>query len=86
MVNVPKSFQDYDDDDEKIEFRKNRVKLWVALKEISDNHTPKLEGERLVSHMIEHYGIKLIRFGIFFTDEYEIVDEEKYTLFRLKYY
>ena len=32
MSNIPKSFQDYDDDDPAIHFRKNRWKYWNLLK------------------------------------------------------
>lgn len=37
MSNIPKDFQDYDDDGPEMEFRKNRWNYWEALKKFAKN-------------------------------------------------
>ena len=94
MTNIPKSFQDYDNKDPSIEFRKNRWDYWAALKkaridfmkDISD-----LSGQFDAfdfDNWLEHnYGFKInvTSSDGTITDSYVVVDEKKYLIFLLKY-
>lgn len=94
MTNIPKSFQDYDNNDPYIEFRKNRWDYWAALKkaridfmkDISD-----LSGQFDAfdfDNWLEHnYGFKInvTSSDGTITDSYVVVDEKKYLIFLLKY-
>ena len=81
-------FQDYDDDDPEIKFRRNRWKYWAALKKIQKEY--HATGKDFTPHnfqdyMEEHYGIQLNLVDGNITDGYQIVDEKKYLVFLLKF-
>ena len=92
MSNIPKSFQDYDDDDPKIEQRKKRWNYWAALKNIRKEYLAdcaSLQGQfdayDFESYVEANYGIKMNLVDGNITDGYEITDEQKYLIFLLKY-
>jgi hypothetical protein len=70
--------------DESDDRRHKRDKYWQTLGKIAKSLNGR-ESEIDV-YMLEHYGIKMIRdeFGLIAT-EYEVVDQEKYLIFVLKY-
>ena len=88
MSNIPKSFQDYDDDDPAIHFRKNRWKYWNLLKlvrvEFMEDKT-QFDGYDFESYIQDKYGIKMNMLDGNISDGYEIVDEQKYLIFLLRF-
>jgi len=88
VSNITKSFQDYDDDDPQIHFRKNRWKYWNLLKLV---RTEFMEGRKefdaydFESYIQDKYGIKMNMLDGNITDGYEIVDEQKYLIFLLRF-
>ena len=88
VSNIPKDFQDYDDDDPQIHFRKNRWKYWNLLKLV---RTEFMEGRKefdaydFESYIQGKYGIKMNMLDGNITDGYEIVDEHKYLIFLLRF-
>jgi hypothetical protein len=90
MVNVPHDFQDYDDDDPNIEYRRNRTKYWAALKEIRKEYAienKQIYDQYFVQWVEEKYGFIIIKNLIngSISDMYTIVDEAKFIFFKLKY-
>ena len=88
MVNVPKSFQDYDDDDPNIEQRKARWKFWEVLKTLRTEFLKEhddFHAEEFVDWVRKTHGIALELNATGITDNYIIVDEKKYIIFKLKY-
>lgn len=92
MANIPKSFQDYDDDDTNIEKRKYRYEYWSALKVIREEFMSSLPKDTgfdaydFDEYLNDKYGIKLNFFGDrMITDEFIITDEKKYLIFVLKF-
>jgi hypothetical protein len=91
MVNVPKDFKDYDEDDPEITFRKNRQKYWESLtqlrKEFLEIVTDEFRDAEDFYKWVEDtqgFKVKLNEEG-FISDNYEIVDEQKYIVYILKY-
>lgn len=88
MVNVPKDFKDYDDDDPYIESRKNRYMFWDTLKqlrvEFMETHD-EFHAEDFIEWINEKFGIKVQMNATGITDTYAITDEKKYIFFKLKY-
>jgi hypothetical protein len=88
MSNIPKSFQDYDDDDPAIHFRKNRWKYWNLLKlvrvEFMEDKT-HFDGYDFEMYLKNKYGIKMNMLDGSISDGYEIVDEQKYLIFLLRF-
>ena len=87
MASIP-PFQDYDDDDPEIEFRRNRWKYWAALKKIRREYQAtgeEFDAYNFEGYMEEQYGIKLNLVDGNITDGYRIVDEKKYLVFLLKF-
>lgn len=83
-----KRFQDYEEDDPDIEFRKNSWEFWNALKKCREeyhNEVKEFDGNGFTLWLKERYGINLQFFGSHITDKYEIVDEQKHLMFLLKY-
>lgn len=88
-MKVSKEFQDYDDDDPDIEKRKNRYKFWSTLKTLreecmeetgSSNHTD------FITWLENKYGFIPIETDEgMITDNYIVVDDKKFLIFRLKY-
>jgi hypothetical protein len=88
MSNIPKSFQDYDDDDPEIHFRKNRWKYWNLLKLVRVEfmaNRKEFDGYDFESYIQEKYGIKMNMLDGNISDGYEIVDEQKYLIFLLRF-
>jgi len=89
-MKVPHDFQDYDDDDPEIDFRRMRDKFWAALRECRRDWFKNVNPDSLlnpdfVNFLQETYGMKIILHDDMITDKFEIVDEKLYTFFLLKY-
>lgn len=92
MTKISKDFQDYDDDDPEIHYRKNRWKYWEALKKVRVEYMEtldKLEGQfdayDFEDYLENNYGIKMNIVNGNITDGYKIVDEKLYLIFLLKW-
>lgn len=92
MSNIPKDFQDYDDDDPNIEQRKRRWDYWAALKLIRKEYMQDisdLDGQfdayDFEDYIEENYGIKMNIVDGNITDGYKVMDEKKYIIFLLKF-
>ena len=93
MVKVGKEFGgDIDPDDPDIAFRKHRWTYWEALKEIRAEYATTISPNESLfdpykfSEYIESkYGIKMHTSHDNITDKYDIVDEQKYLIFLLKW-
>jgi hypothetical protein len=89
-VNIPKDFQDYDDDGPEMEFRKKRWDYWAALKQIrreylQDAATVDFDAYDFEDYIEANYGIKMNIVDGNITDGYKVMDEKKYLIFLLKY-
>jgi hypothetical protein len=86
--NITKSFQDYDDDDPELHFRKNRWKYWNLLKlvrkEFMEDKT-QFDAYDFETYIENKYGIKMNMVNGNITDGYQIVDEQKYLIFLLRF-
>jgi hypothetical protein len=87
-----KPFQDYDDDDPNIDFRKKRWDYWAALKQIRKEYMQDiaaLDGQfdayDFEDYIEANYGIKMNVVNGNITDGYKVMDEKKYLIFLLKY-
>jgi hypothetical protein len=88
MVNVPKDFQDYDDDDPDLKKRQARWDFWEVLKKLRKEFTDaglEFDAGDFIAWIEEKYGFRLVLNDTGITDDYEIVDEQKYLIFRLRY-
>jgi hypothetical protein len=88
MVNVPKSFQDYDDDDPEFEKRQARWDYYETLKKLRKEFTEdgrNFDADEFIVWIEEKYGFKLILNDAGITDNYTVSDKEKYLIFRLRY-
>lgn len=92
MSNIPKDFQDYDDDGPEIEFRKKRWDYWAALKLVRKEYMQDisdLDGQfdayDFEDYIEENYGIKMNIVDGNITDGYKVMDEKKYIIFLLKF-
>ena len=90
-MNIP-PFQDYDDDDPDIDFRKNRWDYWSALKlvrkeymETLDALAGQFDAYDFEDYIEANYGIKMNIVDGNITDGYKVMDEKKYLIFLLKY-
>ena len=91
-MNIPKDFQDYDDDDPNIEQRKRRWDYWAALKLIRKEYMQDISdlGGQFDAYDFEdyieaNYGIKMQIVDGNITDGYKVMDEKKYIIFLLKF-
>jgi hypothetical protein len=91
MTTIP-PFQDYDDDDPEIDFRKRRWDYWAALKLVRREYMADLkalDGQfdafDFEDYIEENYGIKMNIVNGNITDGYKIMDEKKYLIFLLKF-
>jgi hypothetical protein len=83
-----KPFQDYDDDDPNINFRKKRWNYWEALKKVRVEYMAKngqFDAYDFEDYIEEKYGIKMQIVNGNITDGYKIMDEKKYIVFLLKF-
>ena len=88
MVNVPKSFQYYDDDDPEFEKRQARWDYYETLKKLRKEFTEdgrNFDADEFIVWIEEKYGFKLILNDTGITDNYTVSDKEKYLIFRLRY-
>jgi len=88
VSNIPKDFQDYDDDDPQVHFRKNRWKYWNLLKLVRQEFMvdrKEFDAYDFESYIQNKYGIKMNMLDGNITDGYEIVDEHKYLIFLLRF-
>ena len=88
MVNVPKDFQDYDDDDPDFKKRKERYEFWQTLKKLRKEFTEdgrNFDADEFIVWIEEKYGFKLILNETGITDDYTISDEQKYIIFKLRH-
>lgn len=87
MTIIP-PFKDYDDDDPEIEKRKNRWNYWEALKKVRKeymNQNKEFDAYDFEDYLVGQYGLKMNIVNGNITDGYEIVDEQKYLIFLLKF-
>ena len=89
MINVPKDFQDYDDDDPDYNKRDRRLHYWNVLRTLKQEFTEEtgsVDPTVYVSWLEDKYGFKpRINHEGYLTDDYEIVDEKKYLIYVLKH-
>jgi hypothetical protein len=88
MTTIPKSFQDYDDDDPDINKRQTRWDYWNALKSVRKEYltdNKEFDAYEFEDFLTEQYGIRMHLFDGKITDGFEIVDEKKYLIFLLKH-
>jgi hypothetical protein len=88
MSNIPKSFQDYDENDPEIEFRKKRWNYWESLKKIRKEYmetATAFDAYDFEEYVKENYGFKMNTLDGNIIDKFEIVDEKKYIFFILKF-
>jgi ribosomal protein S8 len=89
MVNVPKDFQDYDDDDENLEKRKSRMKYRQNLKNLKlefINETGSRDHREYTKWLENKYGFQPVETNQgMMTDDYKVVDEKKFIVYILKY-
>jgi hypothetical protein len=87
MATIPQ-IQDYDDDDPEIERRKNRWNYWEALKKVRKEYmlqNKEFDAYDFEDYLVGQYGLKMNIVNGNITDGYEIVDEQKYLIFLLKF-
>jgi hypothetical protein len=87
MATIP-HLQDYDDDDPEIERRKNRWNYWEALKKVRKEYmsqNKEFDAYDFEDYLVGQYGLKMNIVNGNITDGYEIVDEQKYLIFLLKF-
>ena len=87
MATIP-HIQDYDDDDPEIERRKNRWNYWEALKKVRKEYmqqNTEFDAYDFEDYLVGQYGLKMNIVNGNITDGYEIVDEQKYLIFLLKF-
>jgi len=89
MPNISgKDFQDYDDDDPDIEFRKNRWNYWTALKKVRVEYmkeSKEFDAYDFEKYLDDTYGIKMNILNGNITDGYVITDQKKYLVFLLRF-
>lgn len=89
MVNVPKDWQDYEEDDPQIEKRLTRWKYWSNLKNLKlefYNETQSRDHIQFREWLQNRYGFLPIETteGMV-TDDYKVVDEKLFLVYILKY-
>ena len=87
MATIP-HIQDYDDDDPEIARRKNRWNYWEALKKVRKEYmlqNKEFDAYDFEDYLVGQYGLKMNIVNGNITDGYEIVDEQKYLIFLLKF-
>ena len=87
MATIP-HIQDYDDDDPKIDKRRNRWNYWEALKKVRKEYmvqNSEFDAYDFEDYLTGQYGLKMNIVNGNITDGYVIVDEKKYLIFLLKF-
>lgn len=89
MVKVPKDFQDFDDDDEKIERRLSRNNYWSNLRKLRAEFSQENKSTdhfAFIEWLQEKYGFKpILTEDLQYTDDFVVTDEKKYVVYILKY-
>jgi hypothetical protein len=88
MSNIPKSFQDYDDDDPEIDRRRQRWDYWAGLKKARVEYMEtrkEFDAYEFEEYLEQNYGLKINMVNGNITDGFQIVDEKKYLVFILKF-
>ena len=85
-------FNDYDENDPDIEFRKKRWDYWDILKKVHQEYMTDLkdlqtsfDASEFEKYVLKTYGLKMQIVDDRITDKFEIVDEKLYTYFLLKH-
>lgn len=87
MASIP-PFQDYDDNDPDIVFRRKRWAYFGTLKKIRQEYLATVKTSNAYNfegYMKEQYGIQLNLVAGNITDGYSVVNEQKYLIFLLKF-
>ena len=87
MATIP-HIQDYDDDDSNINQRRNRWNYWEALKKVRKEYmaqNKEFDAYDFEDYLTGKYGLKMNIVNRNITDGYEIVNEQKYLIFLLKF-
>lgn len=88
-MGIIKDFQDYDDDDPEIDFRRNRMKYWQSLKnarkEFMEHRNGDWDEYFFKKWLLEKYGLEMNTQSGNITDSYKIVDEKKHLVYILKF-
>jgi hypothetical protein len=89
MVEVPKDFRDFDDDDPEIDKRLSRWKYWQNLKNLKlefYEETQSKDHREYVDWLENKYGFRPIETNEgMMTDDYTVVDEKKFIVYILKH-
>jgi hypothetical protein len=89
MVNIPKDFQDFDNDDPNLEKRLSRFKYWANLKNLKlefYNETQSRDHTQYMIWLENKYGFRPIETNEgMMTDDYKVVDEKKFIVYIIKY-
>ena len=89
MVNVPKDFQDFDDEDPKLQRRLSRWAYWNNLKTLMGEfieETGSKDHQEYKTWLEKKYGFRPIETNDgMMTDDLDIVDEKLYLVYILKY-
>ena len=88
MAKIPKNFVDYDSDDPNIDRRQARWDFWEVLKLLRKEYMKdqtQFCTEDFVHYVRNTHGFALELNATGITDNYIIVDEKKYIVFKLKY-
>lgn len=89
MVNVPKDFQDFDDDDPNIDKRLSRFKYWSNLRTLKHEfytETQSRDHREYMKWLETRYGFRPIETNEgMMTDDYKVVDEKLFLVYILKY-
>lgn len=85
-------FDDYDENDPDIEFRKKRWDYWDILKKVHQEYMIDLkdlqisfDASEFEKYVEKTYGLKMQIVDNRITDKFEIVDQKLYTYFLLKH-
>ena len=85
-------FDDYDENDPDIEFRKKRWDYWDILKKVHQEYMTDLkdlqisfDASEFEKYVEKTYGLKMQIVDNRITDKFEIVDQKLYTYFLLKH-
>jgi len=89
MVEVPKDFQDFDDDDPEIDKRLSRWKYWQNLKNLKlefYEETHSRDHREYITWLENKYGFRPIETNEgMMTDDYKVIDEKKFMVYILKH-
>ena len=89
MVQVPKDFQDFDDDDDRINKRLSRWDYWKNLRLLRGEFAQENNSnDHFVFHqwLQDNHGFRpILTIDNQYTDEFEVTDEKKFMVYILKY-